>query len=148
MSSGIEIGRYGVGTMMIHNGGSATALDGVIGRESGSTGTVTVTGNGSTWNNTNTLHVGNFGMGRGTLTITDGGSVSNQNGFIVSSLFDRSEVTVSSAGSTWANTEDLSIGGTGFGRLIATNGGLVSVGGILAVKPAVPLLAMAQLLET
>ena len=42
---------------------------------------VTVDGAGSTWTNSGDLYVGNY-YGSGTLSITNGGSVSNANGYI------------------------------------------------------------------
>ena len=53
---------------------------GFIGADPGSTGAVTVDGAGSTWTNSGDLYVGNSGTG--TLTIRNGGTVSNGFGFI------------------------------------------------------------------
>ncbi|KPB02003.1 autotransporter domain-containing protein, partial [Ahrensia marina] len=62
----------------IEDGGAVSNGDGVIGNDSDGVGAVTVTGSGSTWDNTSTLRVGNAGTG--TLTIADGGAVSVNSG--------------------------------------------------------------------
>ena len=75
-SSGLNVGAFGTGTLMIANGGKViniTPNTANIGEFAGSQGTVTVTGAGSTWTNTSGLNIGN--RGTGTLTIADGGVV-------------------------------------------------------------------------
>jgi T5SS/PEP-CTERM-associated repeat protein len=71
------VGRSGAGTLLIANGGSVDCTTGnnpntYVGRNSGSTGKVTVDGIGSTWKNAN-LYLGYNGSGA--LSITNGGSV-------------------------------------------------------------------------
>ncbi len=67
------IGKTGSGTMSITGGSDVIDSYGYIGREAGSTGTISVDGVNSTWTNGRDLHVGSFG--NGTLNITDGGAV-------------------------------------------------------------------------
>ncbi|MFX5693160.1 hypothetical protein ABTE17_21000, partial [Acinetobacter baumannii] len=78
---------------------------GYIGFKSGSTGTVTVDGSGSTWANGNALYVGMSGAG--TLTIQNGGSVSNTIGWIGFNTGSSGSVTVKDAGSFWTNSGNL-----------------------------------------
>ncbi|MBN1393810.1 MAG: PEP-CTERM sorting domain-containing protein, partial [Pirellulales bacterium] len=77
-SESLYIGRSGEGTLSITAGGEVTSVfSSYIGYNSGSTGTATVDGTGSTWNNNSTigkLYVGY--SGNGTLHISGGGSVS------------------------------------------------------------------------
>jgi T5SS/PEP-CTERM-associated repeat protein/autotransporter-associated beta strand protein len=102
-SNVVEIGSGGTGTLAITNGGfvSFVSLSGIcpatIGAGTSSQGTVTVNGNGSTWN-CGDLLVGD--EGRGTLLIEAGGSVSSQQSRISGS--GDSAVTVTGEGSTWA----------------------------------------------
>jgi T5SS/PEP-CTERM-associated repeat protein len=64
------------GTLSILSGGTVSnTFNGFIGDQPGSTGTVTVDGNGSTWTNDGDLFVG--WVGNGTLVIQNGGTVSN-----------------------------------------------------------------------
>ena len=69
------VGNTGSGTPTV-NGGEPPSFSGTgyIGYSSGSVGVVSVDGFGSTWNNSNNLYVGYSGSG--TLSITNGGSVS------------------------------------------------------------------------
>lgn len=75
------MGDEGVGTLNITNGGSVCTEGGsiygsasYIGNHFGSTGTVSVSGNGSTWTCSNDLLIGL--EGGGTLSIDEGGLVS------------------------------------------------------------------------
>ena len=56
---------------MFVSGGQVSNTDGIIGRESGSMGSATVTGSGSQWNNSGFLAVG--AAGNGMLNIEAGG---------------------------------------------------------------------------
>ncbi|HEX7848794.1 MAG TPA: autotransporter-associated beta strand repeat-containing protein [Sphingomonas sp.] len=122
----VGIGANSNGTLNIINGGKIlqTGGDGIVGY--GATGTATVDGVGSTWNNssvTSATKVG-WGGGNGTLSITNGGSVSDTFGEIGDS--GTGTVTVDGAGSTWTNSSNLNVGAYGSGTLNITNGGSVS----------------------
>jgi T5SS/PEP-CTERM-associated repeat protein/autotransporter-associated beta strand protein len=67
----------GGGSLTIENGAALSSLSGIIGQNSGTTGTVTVDGAGSTWTSSNPIFVGDIGTG--TLTISNGGIVSASN---------------------------------------------------------------------
>jgi T5SS/PEP-CTERM-associated repeat protein len=88
---------------------------------------VMVTGGGSTWTNSGLLSVGTNGAG--TLTITNGGVVSDTDGFIGFAPGSQGAVTVAGAGSTWTNSGALFLGRFGAGALTVANGGTVNVGG-------------------
>ena len=73
---GLNVGSFGTGTLTIASGGMVinnTAFAANIGNGAGSQGTVTVAGAGSTWSNSSGVNIGN--LGRGTLTIANGGIV-------------------------------------------------------------------------
>ena len=72
------------------------------------------------------LYVGLFGTG--TLTIRNGGTVSNAYGFLGGNSGSAGTVTVDGAGSSWTNSNDLYVGNSGTGRLTIRNGGAVSNG--------------------
>jgi outer membrane autotransporter protein len=123
----LTIGNNGAGTLTVSNGGTVNNTTGNIANNSvSSTGNVTVTGAGSTWTNSFVLTVGE--MGTGTLTVSNGGTVSNGRGFLgrgVSSAIGHA--TVTGAGSAWANSIDLTVGFQGTGTLTVADGGHVSV---------------------
>lgn len=136
--SNLVVGGLGTGALNIISGGLVSnTLTGVIGNDSDefggggpsiSTGTVTVSGPGSTWENLSDLIVGNFGQG--TMNIENGGHVSNAStGVIGNSIspftFGVGTVTVTGAGSTWTNSSDLYVGSAGLGSLNVESGGQV-----------------------
>jgi fibronectin-binding autotransporter adhesin len=91
---------------------------------SGATGTATVTGSGSQWNNSNILAVGVFG--NGTLSVEAGGLVSNTSGYIGSNSVSTGTATVTGSGSQWNNSNNLAVGVFGNGTLSVEAGGVVS----------------------
>jgi fibronectin-binding autotransporter adhesin len=127
----IYVGNAGSGAVNIIDGGNVTSAGGYIGYKSGSTGVVTVDGVGSVWTSSGNLSVGGnpdnsaspFYSGGGILSITNGGTVSNRQGSIGSSMLSTGAATVSGAGSRWVNSSDLNISG---GTLNVANCGAVS----------------------
>ncbi len=74
MSSDLNVGRIGEGSLSIALGGDVTSARSLIGNNAGSEGTATVSGDGSTWATSGDLYIGNEGTG--TLVVADGGYVS------------------------------------------------------------------------
>jgi len=127
-TNSLTIGRDGGSGALTINGGGVLDNTGsgnvIIGSQSNSTGTATVSDGGSQWNNTFNMFVGNFGAG--TLTIENGGLVSNQNGTLGNQAAGVGTVTVNGSGSHWSNSINVNVGGSGLGTLNIENGGLVS----------------------
>ena len=99
-------GQFGVGTLLISNGGHASNEGGFVG-----SGTVTIDGVGSTWSNSGQLMVGdsfNF-TGDATVLISNGGTLTCNNCHTQGSFGHPSTVTVDGVGSVW-NTNFLTIG--------------------------------------
>jgi outer membrane autotransporter protein len=76
------------------------------------------------------LEIGNSNPGGGTLTIENGGTVTNDTGFIGYGATDEGTVTVSAQdgngnASTWTNNGDLVVGQDGTGTLHIEDGGVV-----------------------
>ena len=123
------------GELRLASGGTLTNGDGVIGRESGEQGIVTVvgtdgSGNASTWTSTGHLRVGR--LGAGTLNILDGGVVTAADiAYVGDDVGSRGTVNVSGQdadgnASTWTGANDIVIGEFGAGILNITAGGQVS----------------------
>ena len=117
-------------TATVNSGG------GSVGLAAGSTGTVAVTGPGSSWINgvSGGLNIGGFGTG--TLTIANGGTVNNITlvaANIGNNAGSQGTVTVTGAGSTWRNGSGVNIGNSGTGTLTIANGGLVTVNGPIVI---------------
>lgn len=107
LTDALTIGGGGVGTLLIKEDADVTGTSAVIGDASGSDGSsVTVTGSGTSWINTGSLYVGNFGGS--TLDILAGATV--ENGDAVIGRHSTASVTVSGSGSSWT-TNALRIGG-------------------------------------
>jgi len=120
-----HVGHVGTGTLTIENGGNVTDVNGFIAFFfANSKGTATVTGTGSTWTNTDSLNVGS--SGDGTLIVTNGGAVTSTDGHVGSAPSAKGSVTVRGAGSSWNMTGDLFLGAQGTGKLTIENGGSVS----------------------
>ncbi|PJG52832.1 autotransporter outer membrane beta-barrel domain-containing protein [Bradyrhizobium forestalis] len=122
----LYVGNSGTGTLAIQNGGIVSnGADAYIGMNSGAIGTVTVDGAGSSWTDGANLFVGQSGTG--TLTISNGGAVSNgADGHIGANAGATGTVTVAGAGSSWTNAGTLSVGEAGTGTLTIASGGTVS----------------------
>ncbi|WP_185057445.1 autotransporter domain-containing protein [Pseudomonas chlororaphis] len=118
------IGSSGTGTLLIEDGGQVSNDGGFVGYTRYGSGAVTVTGQGSLWNNASHLFVG--GQGKARLDIRDGGMVTNLNGFLGSDVGNRGDASVSGLGSTWTNQGDLEVGSQGEGFLDIENGGKVT----------------------
>ena len=124
------VGKTGTGTLTVDGGSNLLSYNGYLGYDSGSSGTVTVTGTSSTWtNNAGGLFVGYNGTG--TLNIIDGGVVSNRyqqgdfGGVIGTNPGSTGVVTVDGVGSMWINVYGLFVGYNGSGTLNITGGGSV-----------------------
>jgi T5SS/PEP-CTERM-associated repeat protein len=122
----LKVGNTGEGTLNITDGGVVSNTTGYIGYDDDTVGTVTVTGQGSEWNNSGGLEVGSGYSGEGTLNIKDGGVVSSAEGTIGLHLGSVGTATVTGEGSEWNNSSSLYVSLYGDGTLNITDGGVVS----------------------
>lgn len=123
-SGSLLVGSSGNGELTITGGGTVTSDGGTIASSLGSTGTVSVTGAGSSWENGGAqLTVGNYGIGA--LNIEDGGLVSGGN-FILGTRTEGT-VSVSGSGSSLASLGFIRIAGNSGarGELTIADGGEV-----------------------
>lgn len=114
-------------SLLIRNGSQFTVTDthnSTIGFSDGSSGSVTVTGEGSTWTNSGDLTIGWDGSGE--MLISNGGTVTSSSGRIGAFTGSSGSVTVTGTGSTWTNSGGLTIGEAGSGELLISEGGAVS----------------------
>ncbi len=126
----LYVGDVGVGALHISVGGSVeNGLAGneyaYIGGSSTGDGTVTVDGTGSDWISHGQIWVGYDGTG--TLTISDGASVTDTTGNIAFGTASTGTVVVTGPGSSWENANGLYVSEGGTGYLTVSNGGSVSV---------------------
>ncbi|RNJ47255.1 autotransporter outer membrane beta-barrel domain-containing protein [Mesorhizobium erdmanii] len=112
------------GSLTIKSGGTLASTAGFVGYLADANGVVTVTGAGSAWNNSSDLFLAASPSSTGTLTISNGGAVSDTVGHVGSG--GTGTVTVDGIGSTWTNSGDLYIAEHGTGTLAITKGGAVS----------------------
>jgi T5SS/PEP-CTERM-associated repeat protein len=126
------VGDLGPGTLEITGGGRASSAIAHVGRLAGSSGSVSVDGEGSLWSMTH-LHIGGGaiigGAGAGTVSITNGGTVSCFNCNIAAG--GPGTVTVNGADSLFRGRQELQVGRVGLGTLNITGGGTVEVDGNL-----------------
>jgi len=130
-AGGLLIGNTGTGSLTISEGGMVMSATGAIGSNTSSSGSVSVTGRGSTWTDSGLISVGRFGAG--TLAIADGGTVNSFRGVIGNLASSNGTATVTGTGSSWNNSDFIIIGNAGTGNLTISNGasassGLIGVG--------------------
>ncbi len=132
-SGPLFVGGGGIGTLRIEDGGVVSGESVQVGSLGpvgpggvvvAGRGSVIVTGDGSQWNVTTSLAVGDGGTG--TLTVEKGGQVSSNSGVVGSSPISVGTVTVMDPGSLWTVAESLSVR---HGSLSIKDGGQVVVGG-------------------
>lgn len=118
------------GAMLVSNGGDVTDKYGVAGNDTGTNATITVTGAGSTWTNSQGMAVGY--LGTGFLNVLNGGVVTttgsgSDNSYLGLQFGTAGTAVVSGTGSSWLTPNDLLIvGGVGTGDLTVSAGGLVT----------------------
>ncbi|WP_147306461.1 autotransporter outer membrane beta-barrel domain-containing protein [Methylovirgula sp. 4M-Z18] len=127
-TTGLLVGRDGVGTLTVQNKGTLTSSPNTyIGDNSDGTGTVKVTGSGSTWTNSGTIYVGN--AGKGTLTVKNAGAVTSGAVIIGNASTGTGTVTVDGSGSTLTSSGSITVGSSGTGTVTVSNGGAVIAAG-------------------
>lgn len=130
----VVVGGLGTGTLIIQDGGTAendttaSSAGGSVGKSAGSTGTVIVTGPGSSWINgpQGGLNIGSFGTG--TLLVANGGRVIDITPLVTNignGAGSHGTVTVTGAGSLWSDIAGIRIGNSGTGTLTIADGGNV-----------------------
>lgn len=116
-------GSTATAMLSIRDGGRVLSHQGTIGKSGTGTNSATVDGVGSNWTMTGTFNVGTGS--NATLTIQNGGLVSNASGRIDSGRAGiTSVVQVIGNQSQWSNAQDLVVGNAGAGQL-DLQGGLV-----------------------
>jgi len=121
----LKVGDVGSATLNVTDGGRVSTRRACwVGFQSGSTGIVTVTGEGSLWDNSESLWVGEDGTG--ILNVEAGAVVSNLHGSLATLSGSTGIATVTGSGSQWNNNGQLAVGYTGSGTLNIADGGVVS----------------------
>ncbi|MFC6447919.1 autotransporter domain-containing protein [Shinella zoogloeoides] len=131
LTKGLVVGNNGgTGTLVISNGAKVSGGVAAIAYSTDSnvsTGTATVSGVGSTWASSQHLAVGSSGVG--SLTISDGGLVTDATGYLGYAAGATGTATVTGQGSTWASTGLMCVGYGGAGILQVMDGGSVRSNG-------------------
>jgi T5SS/PEP-CTERM-associated repeat protein len=134
----LRVGYSGSGNQLIITNGGKVYMTGTygtyIGYNAGDNNNAgLVTGPGSAWSNSVLLAVGRAGASN-QLTITQGGTVYNLDGYIgqTGAAANSNRVFVSGSGSVWRTTGTLTVNGAGTG-----NGMILSTGGVAAVSGTV-----------
>lgn len=137
--SGSFIAGYSSGssaTVTLSEGGKISGMQGTLGDLAGSSGTMTISGAGSQWSavvDANVAYSGymNVGLtGTGSLTVTNGGSVSGYRLYIGNDAESVGTVVLSGAGSSIDMTSNLYVGSEGTGTLTLSDGAQVSAAAI------------------
>lgn len=122
-SGSVDVGQTVTGALTISAGGTLNASGHVhLGLSTGASGTVTVTGAGSSLTETGTLEVGY--LGSGVLRVQNGGAVLADNASI--GFVGDGAATVDGAGSLLHVLNGLTVGGVAGGALTISNGGTLA----------------------
>ena len=125
ITGSLHIGENGTGSLFVEAGARVSSSSCLLAGISGSPGgTAMVSGTGSAFTCTNSLIVG--GHGPGSLTVQDGGQVSNSFSYVGQYSGSSGTVIVSGTGARWTCTGALCVGGSGTGSLTVLGGGHVS----------------------
>jgi len=123
----MAVGENGTGRLNIENGGTMTSQDDFyVGANTGSNGTVSISGEGSTLTVIGeTTYIGNRGTGR--LNIENGGTMTGNGEFYIGTYTgSNGTVTVSGSGSEVNGGNVMYVGCYGTGTLEVTGGGRVA----------------------
>jgi fibronectin-binding autotransporter adhesin len=135
-STYITVGNTADANMTVDGGSGLVTGDVFMGRSAGVTGTLTVTGSGTTWYS-NYFRVG-YQYGTGIFNVTNGASVSSRQGALAGSPDSTAAlgiVNIDGAGSTWTATSTTMVGVYGTGIMKITNGGTFTNNGPTATLP-------------
>jgi fibronectin-binding autotransporter adhesin len=121
------VGRSGTGGVTIDDDSDVISKYGHIGDQSGSTGTVSLTGSGTTWTLGDTLYVAY--SGDGALDITDGAAVSTTRNVTIGYYADSTGVMTVNGAESNCTSAGLRVGVFGRGELSISDGGMVVASG-------------------
>ena len=139
----LNVGLLGSAELQITDGGSLVTswyTNTEVGVRPGSSGTISIDGAGSTWNQgtpvsaSSRLYLGGYPAsypgGNGTLSITHGGSATTNDSYLGAAPGSKGFATIDGAGSTWT-TDEIRVGagdsfGAGSGTLSIQSGGSVT----------------------
>ena len=121
VSGAIDIGDEGHGVVMVTDGADLTVDSNTyIGAGATSSGTLTVSGTGSTWTSTFNVVVG--ALGTASVTVSDGALVNHGLDLFVGGVSGGGQVLVTGAGSTWNALANARVGTSGSGAFEVREG--------------------------
>jgi T5SS/PEP-CTERM-associated repeat protein len=133
--SSLYVGTDGIGTLNITNGGTVTTtVTGISIADNYSSGTINVSGPGSTWNATCTGGFYISRLGTSKLNITNGGKVVSSSATLNLGYYGSGTAVVSGPGSSWNHTGAITMGAAG--RLFIGDGGAVTASGLVINTPS------------
>ncbi|MEM1026883.1 MAG: PEP-CTERM sorting domain-containing protein [Planctomycetota bacterium] len=122
----LYVGNDGNGILNVRNGGTvSSSSSAVVGRLGGSSGTVNVSGTGSTWSTGSSMSIGSGD--NGWLNVTDGGSVVSTRFSAAVGSTGAGVASLDGPGSTWSHGGYMFVGQSNTGDLSITNGAAVDV---------------------
>jgi T5SS/PEP-CTERM-associated repeat protein len=136
LTNPLTVGNNGEGVINVTSGGQVSIQNAFwwsIGVNATSQGTATVSGAGSRVDVANDLFLGSAGIG--TLTISSGGQVTSDDGFIAASAGTGvGDVTITGAGSSWTTIGSVTVATVGTGTITVENGGALNMGNTLSLS--------------
>lgn len=133
----LHVGLDGSGTLNITNGGEVSSWAGTVGFGGSSVAVVNISGAGSKWANTQSVSLGHGG--NATVTVSQGGAMSNTYAYIGDASAPvpasvKAEVTFD--GGSWTNTSNVVVAFTSPGTMTIRNDSTVSALGLTVGRGA------------
>ncbi|MCL2716929.1 MAG: autotransporter outer membrane beta-barrel domain-containing protein [Alphaproteobacteria bacterium] len=129
IGNALTVGGSGSGALAITSGGTVSSTSGRIGDQTGSNGSVSVTGPDANWTVSGSGDIVIGSSGTGVLTVTNGGTVVSYGALIGSQSGGSGTATLDGAGTTWTMTNSLIVGSLGTGRLDISGGATINGAG-------------------
>jgi T5SS/PEP-CTERM-associated repeat protein len=130
ISGGLTVTYDGGGSLAIANGGAVYCNGATVAYMN--PGSVLVTGPGSVWSNSGDLYLGDGGYPSGTITITNGGAVFDNNVYLGAFHYNpNNSVSVGGNGAIWQNLGNLYVGYESSGNQLS-----IGVGGSVVASNA------------
>ncbi|KZL14527.1 Extracellular serine protease precursor [Pseudovibrio sp. Ad37] len=131
VSENLYVGLNGSGSLTVENGAAFSTYEGLIGGDYDNnstvgTGSVIITGKGSSWSNTGFIDVGS--NGEGSLVISDSGSVASEDMYVGYNQESNGDIQITGEGSRLDVHDGLEIGWAGTGSVTISDNGVLSVG--------------------
>lgn len=128
----LEVGRHASSAQLDFNAGArASIANAIVGTEQDGSGTLNLSGSGTTLTATSDVEIAR--NGRGTLNLTSGATMSSLTGRVGENATAVGTAMLSDPGTRWTTSGGFEVGGAGSGSMALANGAAANVGTFITV---------------